>query len=497
MAAIVKTALGEIEGTAFDGYERYAGIRYAQAPVGALRFRPPVPVEPWEGVYEAKAFGSSSIQPPAMVAALGPGRDVAVDEDCLFLNVYTPKADDGVRPVMVWIHGGAYTMGSGNVYDGASFARNGDVVVVTLNYRLGVLGFAPLDHLDPDLAGSGNNGIRDQIAALEWVRDHIKTFGGDPGNVTIFGESAGGGSISAILASPAADGLYRRAIIQSGAAGFGPAVGQEILSSQLLAAIGQPEGGIDALRAASTAEILEAQGALASFERLGADETSSMDGSGMGFHPVVDGVVVTRTPAEAMADKAAEGVSLLIGTNLDEGTLFTMLLPKDLTDEQLAAGIRRAVKDPAAVIAATKAQGTGHAPIVDLMTEGIFRIPSLRVADALAAAGGTAYVYQFTWATPAFGGALGATHALEIPFVFNMTDDAMWSFLAGPTPPRALAEAMHGAWTAFARTGDPNTAAIPTWPAYDAATRPTMVFGDTIAVVEDPASEIRKAWYGE
>src|SRR3954462_8685218 len=220
---IVNTPLGTVEGVAQEGCERYAGIRYAQAPIGDRRFQPPEPVEPWTGVYDARHFRASAPQPPPVAGFILTGAELTTSEDCLFLNVYTPRADDGARPVMVWIHGGAYTIGSGDIYDGSSFARRGDVVVVTLNYRLGILGWVPLDHLDPKLTGSGNNGLRDQIEALRWVRDNIAAFGGDPGNVTIFGESAGGGSVATLLAAPDADGLYHRAIIESGAPNIQPA----------------------------------------------------------------------------------------------------------------------------------------------------------------------------------------------------------------------------------------------------------------------------------
>src|SRR4051812_24518459 len=210
------TPLGALEGVDLEGCERYAGIRYARAPVGDLRFRAPQPVEPWEGVYDATRFGPSAPQPPPLAGSIIAIGDLHTDEDCLFVNVYTPATDTGRRPVMVWIHGGAYTMGSGDMYDGRSLVRRGDVVVVTLNYRLGVLGWLAVDHLDSSLAGSGNNGIRDQIEALRWVRDNISSFGGDPANVTVFGESAGGGSIGALLAAPDADGLFHKAIVESG-----------------------------------------------------------------------------------------------------------------------------------------------------------------------------------------------------------------------------------------------------------------------------------------
>ena len=493
--ASVTTPLGEIKGVELEGCERYAGIRYAEAPVGARRFLPPVPAGPWDGVYDATSFGPSAPQVAPMAGAVGVQRDLVTDEDCLFLNVYTPRADDGARPVLVWIHGGAYTIGSGDIYDGSSFARRGDVVVVTLNYRLGVLGWTPVDHLDPALAGSGNNGVRDQIEALRWVRDNISSFGGDPGNVTVFGESAGGGSVAAVICAPEADGLYHKAIIQSGAPGFGRSIDPKGYTDGLLAALGRPDGGIDALRAATPDELVAAQLKVGNLELLGRDADHPVDATGDGPHPTVDGVVVTRTFVEAIREKGERNVPLIIGTNVDEGTLFGMLLPNDVPQEELVRSLGPSAGDPQAVLDAVRAAATGRPPLVDLMTDAVFRIPSLRGADAQAATGVPVWVYLFSWRTPVFGGMLGATHALEIPFVWDMVRDPAWSFLVGAEPPMALAEAMQDAWISFARTGRPEAAGIPEWPVYDPATRPTLELGDEIRVVDDPGRELREAWY--
>jgi para-nitrobenzyl esterase len=493
--ATVTTRLGEIKGSDLDGCERYAGIRYAEAPIGAGRFLPPVPIEAWDGVYDATAFGPSAPQPPPVPGVVGVQRDLVTDEDCLFLNVYTPKADGSARPVMVWIHGGAYTIGSGDIYDGTSFVRRGDVVVVTLNYRLGVLGWTPLDHLDPSLAGSGNNGVRDQIEALRWVRDNIAAFGGDPENVTIFGESAGGGSVAAVLCAPEADGLYHKAIIQSGAPGFGALVDPAAYVNAILAAMGEPDGGIEALRSAAPEALVQAQVAVGLIDRLGRSPAHPIDGSGDGPHPIVDGVVVTRTFVEALREKGANNVPLIIGTNREEGTLFGMLLPQGVTDDQLVTSIGPSAADPSAILEAVRAAATGRPPLVDLMTDAVFRIPSLKGADEQAAAGAPVWVYLFAWRTPVFGGMLGATHALEIPFVWDMLEDPTWSFLVGEDPPRPLAEAMQDAWLSFARTGRPAGGSLPEWPEYDPESRPTLEFGNEVRIVHDPGRELREAWY--
>jgi para-nitrobenzyl esterase len=230
------------------------------------------------------------------------------------------------------------------------------------------------------------------------------------------------------------------------------------------------------------------------FNGFGTDDDRPVDGSGLGFHPVVDGVVIPQPLIDTIAAKGNRNVPLLIGTNHDEGTLFTLLLDTDATDEQMVAGLRRCTSDPAGVIAGLRAKGTGHALLADLFTDGVFRIPTLRVADAVIAAGVPAWVYLFTWNTPVFGGQLGATHALELPFVFNTLADPQWTMLVGDAPPVELADAMHEAWLAFARSGKPDHDGIPHWPTYDTERRPTLEFGVPCRVVDDPDGDTRKLW---
>ncbi len=493
--ATITTPLGEIKGLEDEDCERYLGIRYAKAPVGELRFRAPQPVERWDGVYDATALGPSAPQPPPLPGSFMVEGELRTDEDCLFLNVYTRKADGGRRPVMVWIHGGAYIIGSGDMYDGRSLVRHGDVVVVTLNYRLGALGWLALDHLDASLAGSGNNGIRDQIEALRWVRDNIAAFGGDPGNVTIFGESAGGGSIGALLAARDADGLYHRAIVESGPVAIAPPYKPEQLAADLLAALGEPDGGIDALRNADPDRIILAQIDLGDLTLLGRDRDHTIDGSGVGFRPSVDGVVVQASPRQAVTARGERNVPLLIGTNQDEGTLFTLLLPSDITDEEVIAGLPETVTDRSALAEGYAARDTGHKLIIDIFTDAVFLVPTLRLADAQADAGAPVWVYLFTWRTPVFGGVLGATHALELPFVWDDIDNPLWHPFVGAKAPRQLASAMQQAWIAFARAGDPNTAGAVDWPRYDTTARPTLILDEEISVADDPSKAVRELWY--
>jgi para-nitrobenzyl esterase len=493
----VTTALGELEGVMLDGHERYAGIRYAQAPVGERRFRAPVPVTAWTGVYDATSFGASAPQPPQMGALL----TTTQSEDCLFLNVFTPKAGDARRPVMVWIHGGAYTTGTADPYDGGSFCRGGDVVVVTINYRLGALGFLALSHLDPSYAGSSNNGILDQIAALRWVRDNIAAFGGDPDNVTIFGESAGGGSVFALLAAPDADGLFHKAISESGPARLG--VETDAGTTALLDALGKPGGGIEALLAASPAELVAAREELM-VEMVRQPRSLGQVRAG----PAIDGAAIPVGVPEALAAKGERNVPLIAGSNRDEGTFFAMLSGAAANaaanaealaeaSDALRASIVDAAEDPDAVLTAygKLAAESGRPITVELTGDHLFRIGTLEAVDAQVEASTVpAWVYLFTWPTPAFGGGLGATHAIEIPFVWNSISIPGWNLLVGDDAPRSLADAMHQAWIAFARTGDPNHDGLVDWPRYDGVRRPTMLFDAASTVADDPLGDTRASW---
>jgi para-nitrobenzyl esterase len=489
----VQTTYGPVAGVERDGVQVFRGIRYATPPTGERRFRPPEPPEPWTEVQDAGRSGPVAPQNPSPLESLFGADPPPQSEDCLFLDVWTPATDDTPRPVMVWIHGGAFVTGSGSTpwYDGSSFAARHDIVLVTINYRLGALGFSHL----ADLGGpesAGNLGILDQAFALRWVRDNIAAFGGDPGNVTIFGESAGGMSVATLLGLPEAAGLFHKAIPQSGAARHVRSRERATeITTRLLDELGVD---IDGLLTAPVARILAAQAAVtAAGGRIEA---------GLPFSPVHDGTALPEPPFDAVIGGSAAGVPLLTGTNLDEMLLFTFLDPAvaDLDDERLAARAASLFGDDAVheALDAYRSGRPGCGPgevWSALLTDLVFRVPAVRLAEQQAKHA-PVYTYLFTWATPAFGGKLGSCHALEIPFVFNSLHARGVHHFVGEVDDglRALAATVHDAWAAFARTGDPNHEGLPAWPRFAAPERPTMLLGDACAVEHDPAGHELAVW---
>ena len=502
---IVTTAQGRLEGLELDGLQHFRGIPYAASPVGERRFLPPAEPESWDGVRAANEFGPASCQSSGGITAMLGDQASSIEEDCLFLNVTTPACDGLARPVMVWIHGGGFVNGSGSTpwYDGTSLAARGDVVVVTINYRLGALGFLWLGDLDPRYRASGMNGILDQVAALRWVRDNIAEFGGDPENVTVFGESAGAMSIGTLLATPAARGLFHRAVAQSGAADnvLSPSVAAGV-TADLLGRLGVTT--IEGLLAAPADRITDVAAEVEG--RLHQDPSRLAGRTGiaraMAFQPVVDGEWLPEDPEVAVASGRAIDVPLLIGTNRDEWNLFRLMSPGGLDHPELLDRLERIFGDGHRVHD-TYAQEHPAATIDDLwsavLTDATFRIPAIRLVEARIAASSPTFQYLFTWATPALGGVVGSCHALEIPFVFGVLDNPGAEFLLGATDApelRRLSERMQDAWLAFARTGDPNTAGLPHWPAADIATRPVMRFDLASELVADPGAATRVLWEG-
>jgi para-nitrobenzyl esterase len=482
MHPVVKTADGEVRGRVTDGVARFLGIPYAAAPFGPHRFRPPAPVPGWTQVREAAEHGPTApapgYAPPFDTLLPAP---VVPGEECLNVDVWAPEDAEGA-PVMVWIHGGAFVNGSNSVpvYDGTAFARDG-VVLVGVNYRLGAEGFLLLP------GGTPNLGLLDQVAALRWVRENIAAFGGDPDNVTVFGESAGAMSVGALLVMPVAQGLFRRAILQSGA-------GHHALSAATAARVaghvaehvGVP---VEELARVAPERLVQAQRAL-SVEAQSAPDPArwgEVAANAMIFEPVVDGAVLPDLPIRGIAGGASAAVDLLVGSNRDEHRLF--LVPPGATEratgavlDAVAAGYRL----PAGALLAYRAERPEASPgmlLADVMGDWFFRIPALRLAEAH----GRAHVYEFDWASPVFDGRIGACHALELGFVFDTL--AASTGLAGENPPQVLADTVHRAWVAFAGTGDPG------WERYGDQRRVRRL-GDVVETVRDPRGEIRELWAG-
>lgn len=489
MAPIVETASGRLTGSSEGPLSVFRGVPYARPPVGPDRFAAPRPPDPWTGEREATAFGPAAVQ-SAFDITYVPGFSLwegigATSEDCLTLNVWTPGLT-GRRPVLVWLHGGAFLKGAGSqdLYDGATLAGRGDVVVVTANYRLGALGFLGLD----DDRFPANAGLLDQLAVLEWVTGHAGVFGGDPANVTVMGESAGAVSVAGLMASPRAAGRFHRAVAQSGAGRRLATAGQAgEMADRFLARLGLGRAGAGDLLELPAERLLSAQVAVT----VDARRTDI----GAGFQPWVDGDVVPAQPVDGMAGGSAAGMPFLAGTNRHEMNLWRVLEPglRSLDEAGLTLRVQRLVGEAAAdLVAAYRAArpAAGPAELWEaIWTDREFRIPSLRATEAQAGRSPATYSYLFTWLSPAPG--VGSCHGLELPFVFGTLASKGADAFAGSGPgAEALAARVQDAWLSFARTGDPG------WPAYDLAARPTMVLGEACEVVDDPMTAERLAWAG-
>ncbi|HEY3709771.1 MAG TPA: carboxylesterase family protein [Amycolatopsis sp.] len=465
---------GAVQGETHEGTAVWLGVPYAEPPVGGLRFRAPRPAPAWAGVRDATRFAARAPQPELT------GRGFTGDEDCLYLNVYAP-AGSGPHPVLVWIHGGGGVMGAPHQFDPSAYARRG-VVVVTVAYRLGVLGLLHLPGVS-----DGNLSLRDQVLALEWVRDNVGAFGGDPARVTLAGQSNGGRTVGTLLAVPAARGLFRQAIVQSGT-GVGsvvhtPAEGAAVASA-VLAYLDVPA---EALAALPVKRILEAQ-----------QRVAAASGTLVTYRVVVDGSLVPERPGEAVAGGAARDVPVLTGTTADEQDLFSWLQSGGAN----LLGSGSTMLDAAAIGRMTAAY---RALLPDwpedqlrnrALTAGDWWLPAIRLAETQHAAGGAAWMYRLDWRIAPRGRGLGAPHGLDLLLMFDDVANRNWRFLFAakkPDPARlqAVATEMFEAWLAFVTTGDPG------WPQYEPERRMTRLFDDVTRTVPDPDREQRLLWEGD
>ncbi|WP_276248379.1 carboxylesterase/lipase family protein [Haladaptatus sp. YSMS36] len=494
MNTLVSTRSGTVRGSEVNGVCVFKGIPFAAPPYEENRFQPPQPPAPWSGVRDALTYGPKSPQPeyPPEVKLILPELTDS-GEDCLTLNIWTQDPGSATRPVMVWIPGGVYEYHGTSAspwYDGSRFARDG-VVCVTISYRVGADGFLYFDD------GIENLGLLDQVAALEWVQENIAAFGGDPKNVTIFGESAGAMSVATLLAMPSAEGLFQHAIAQSGGA-------QHVLSPETGTQIAQhlaEKLGVEATREAIADVPVDR--VLAAQEELRVDLQSTPDPERWGgevvatfmpWQPVVDGDVLPAVPLDCIEAGASSDIDLLVGTNTDEHRLFLVAsgIIDQITEEALSGAVAAyglSVEEALSTYRNLYPDAGAGDLLAAIQTDWFWRIPAIRLADAHAKNAQATYMYEFAWRSPQFNGRIGACHALEIPFVFDTLGnetEALW----GPNPPQSLADTMHAAWVGFATTGDCG------WPLYNFGRRATMHFDTTSEVVDDPVSNERTLWEG-
>ena len=499
--AVVETGAGKVRGTLRNGVHAFKGIPYGASTTGANRFMPPKKPAPWTGVRDAFRFGHQSPQNMGFTQVLAPQADPAegFDEDCLVLNVWTPNPGEArKRPVMFWIHGGGFAQESGSWpwIDGEALARRGDVVVITINHRLNIFGYLHLGDVGGEkYAASGNVGMLDLVAGLEWVRDNVERFGGDPGNVMIFGESGGGAKTCTLLAMPAAKGLFHRAAIQSGSwLRATPRENANQTAKAVLDELNIPASRVDELQTLPVARLLALKaGAMGPLPpRRGALR--------LGYAPVVDGRILPSHPFDPTAPTASAGIPLLVGCTEYEATLFYLRddaafnLDATAVRQRLAEVLDESMAERAIAVYQKEHPAASPSDLFMLvMSDRMARLDAIKLAERKFAQGkAPVYAYLFTWKSPAQGGRLRAPHTVEIPFVFDNTD--VPTEMTKASGAKALAERTSDAWIAFARTGNPNHPGLPRWPTYSTVDRATMVLDDACRVVNDPGRAVREFW---
>jgi para-nitrobenzyl esterase len=479
---LVTTTAGKVRGRRSGETIVFRGVPYGAPTGGKRRFQQAAAPTKWTGVLDAFTNGPPCPQPvsPLMSSDAVPGVDSsAPGEDCLVMNLWTPGLDDAARPVLVWFHGGGYALGAGTsaAYDGQRLATRGDAVIVALNHRIGPLGYCHLADLGGEpFLGSGNAGNLDLVLALDWVRDNIARFGGDPDNVTIFGESGGGRKVTKLLTMPAARGLFHRAIIQSGAQPYAMTAEEGTAAAQkLLSRVGLTDRQLDQL------------------QQLPTDQIVGEGRSAFAFTPVVDGLTLPMQPIDAISVGKSADVPVIVGTTRDEAYFFLRAQPK-MDDDALRASLVTQLGDDADRLLAAYGSSRPDARVVETyvaaLTDRDRRIPAIRLAEALEAAHqSNVYMYVFSYAPD---GGKWAPHACDLEYTFDR------SAITRPKDAEAnhVADQFSSAWLAFARTGDPNHDGMKDWPAYDAQRRATMIFGAEAESVDDPWGEERCAWDG-
>ena len=508
--AVVETIAGKVRGFTLNGIYTFKGIPYAGSTEGPGRFLAPSKPKPWAGIRSSMYYGPSC--PQALRtgwsndenAFLFQWDDGQPGEDCLRVNLWTPGLNDGKkRPVMVWLHGGGWAAGSGQeqpAYNGENLSRRGDVVIVSLNHRLNIFGYLNLSAYGEKYANAANGGVLDLVAALEWVRDNIASFGGDPANVTIFGQSGGGSKVSTLASMPMARGLFHKAVVQSGSTlRLSDAETAAKLAAAVVAELGLSKATIDKIQTIPYARLLTAGNA--AIQKL--QPNPPVGGPGvpaprgvaarLGFSPVVDGRYITRHPFDPDAPDESASVPMLIGTvkNEQSPSMFDTALESMTEDEmKKRAAARYGAKTPMVVDAYRKT----HPDLkpVELLSRMLsVRTNAVIQAERKAAKRqAPAYMYLFSWQTPVLDGRPRAFHCAEIPFVFYNTDVSTFA-TGGTAEARELAAKVSDAWINFARKGDPNHSGLPNWPAYHAESGPVMIFDNTCEVKNDPDRELR------
>jgi para-nitrobenzyl esterase len=490
---IVEISSGIIQGYFNRGVIKFKGIPYAEPPIGNLRFKPPVPVGPWDGIRDVTNYSPVCPQPPSALEEMFADPFPQSEQDSLTLNVWTQGLDDKKRTVMFFIHGGAFRTGSSRALDGSRLTLRGDVVVVSVNYRLGPFGFLYM----PDVPDTTPNvGLLDMVTGLKWTKENISQFGGNPEDITIFGESAGAFAVTCLLAMPAAKGLFKRAIVQSGYVkkyDCEPSTGIKTYES-LIKRLGVEKDDVKALRNLPYEAITEK---LDSFQANRQDILS--------FTPTIHKDTIPKNPYKAVKNGFAKDIDLFVGTNLDETKMWTLWASGEdnFTEERLMrriTGIMRLINQDETrskeLIEAYRKLRKTPKDIVDAIdTDYQFRVPSIRLAEAQSQHNKNTYMYLFSWKTPWEGGKYGAMHALDLSFVFGiLLDKNQGIFPAKTEETQGLSNKMMDAWISFARTGNPNHKNIPYLPPYDLETRSTIEFDKEVKILQDPFGEERAAW---